>query len=322
MPDYIFKTYLADGREYFLYGETGDSRTPLTKKDFPFPESLLRLLYLDIWAYDGQIKRFDKLLRELYRTREESCARQLLPLLDELADSHIYFQLLRLEWRARLREARRRNYENILDLLPHKEITHIPSNVHTMQNQVLGLILEALDMDGRKGSLDKKLEDYYAQGESDPLKVFHFQPQLVDFERVEGQGFLEVLHPESIYDLIDFSVRECLKREIKMRMCKNCGHWFALTGRPNAEYCEVTRDSKGRTCKEIGAIALWNRNKSGDEVFKVYRREYKKRFAWIKARRIDPAVFYEWSARAREKKDACERGELTLEEFQAWLKQS
>ena len=85
MPDYIFKTYLADGREYFLYGETGDSRTPLTKKDFPFPESLLRLLYLDIWDYDGQIKRFDKLLRELYRTREESCARQLLPLLDELA---------------------------------------------------------------------------------------------------------------------------------------------------------------------------------------------------------------------------------------------
>ena len=39
-------------------------------------------------------------------------------------------------------------------------------------------------------------------------------------------------------------------------------------------------------------------------------------------KRIDPAVFYEWSARAREKKDACERGELTLEEFQAWLKQS
>ena len=33
-------------------------------------------------------------------------------------------------------------------------------------------------------------------------------------------------------------------------------------------------------------------------------------------------MFYEWSAKAREKKDACERGELTLEEFQAWLKRS
>ena len=322
MPNYIFKMYLAAGREHFLYGEIGNSPSQLTKKDFPFPESLLRLLYLDIWAYDGQIKQFDKLLMELYRTREEKYARHLLPLLDELAELHIYFQQLRLDWRVRLKEARRRNYENILDLLPHKEITHIPSNIHAIQNQVLGLIQKALDIDGRKGSLEQKLADYYAQGERDPLKVFHFRPQLVDFERVEGHGFVEVLRPGSIYDLIDFSVRECIKREIKMRMCKNCGHWFALTGRTNAEYCEVTRDSKGRTCKEIGAIALWNKNKSEDEVFKIYRREYKKRFAWIKAKRIDPAVFYEWSARAREKKDACERSELTLEEFQAWLKLS
>ena len=136
----------------------GDGRIQPAKKDFSFPESLLRLLYLDIWAYEGQIKQFDKLLMELYRTREEKCARQLLPLLDELAELHIYFQLLRLDWRARLKEAQRRNYENILDLPPHKEITHIPSSIHAIQNQVLGLIQKALDMDGRKGSLEKKLE--------------------------------------------------------------------------------------------------------------------------------------------------------------------
>ena len=141
---------------------------------------------------------------------------------------------------------------------------------------LLGLIQKALDMDGRKGSLEKKLEDYYAREEREPLKVFHFRPQLMDFERVEGQRFVEVLCPRNIYDLIDFSVRECLKQEIKMRVCKNCGHWFAITGRTNAEYCEVTRDSKGRTCKEIGAIALWNKNKSENEIFKVYRREHKK----------------------------------------------
>ena len=259
---------------------------------------------------------------ELYCTREEKCARLLLTLLDEQTELHIYFQLLRLDWRVRLQEARRRNYENILDLLPHKEITHIPSSIHSIQNQVLGLIQKALDMDGCKGSLEKRLEDYYAREEREPLKVFRFHPQLMDFELGVSQRFVEVLRPRNIYDLIDFSVRKRLKQEIKMRVCKNCGHWFALTGRTNAEYCEVTRDSKERTCKEIGAIALWNKNKSEDEVFKIYHREYKKRFAWIKAKRIDPAVFYEWSAEAREKKDACGRGELALEEFQAWLKLS
>ena len=34
MPDYIFKTYLADGREHFLYGEMGNGRIQLTKKAF------------------------------------------------------------------------------------------------------------------------------------------------------------------------------------------------------------------------------------------------------------------------------------------------
>ena len=140
--------------------------------------------------------------------------------------------------------------------------------------------------------------------------MFRFQPQLMDFEQAEGHGFVEVLCPRSIYDLIDFSVRECIKQEIKMRVCKNCGHWFALTGRTNAEYCEVTRDSKGRTCKEIGAIALWNKNKSEDEVFKIYRREYKKRFAWIKAKRIDPAVFSSGAPRLGRKKTPVSEGNL------------
>ena len=67
-----------------------------------------------------------------------------------------------------------------------------------------------------QASLEQKLADYYAREEREPLKVFHFRPQLMDFERAEGQGFVEVLRPRSIYDLIDFSVRECIKREIKM----------------------------------------------------------------------------------------------------------
>ena len=76
---------------------------------------------------------------------------------------------------------------------------------------------------------------------------------------------------------------------------------------------------KGRTCKEIGAIALWNKNKSEDEVFKIYRREYKKRFAWIKAGRITDEQFYAWSEQAREMKKKCDREVITLEEFKDWL---
>ena len=52
MPDYIFKTYILGGREYFVYGERYapfEQTNVVKEKDFPFLESLLELLYLDIW---------------------------------------------------------------------------------------------------------------------------------------------------------------------------------------------------------------------------------------------------------------------------------
>ena len=51
MPDYIFKTYILGGREYFVYGERYapfEHTNEVKEKDFPFLESLLRFIYLDI----------------------------------------------------------------------------------------------------------------------------------------------------------------------------------------------------------------------------------------------------------------------------------
>ena len=59
-----------------------------------------------------------------------------------------------------------------------------------------------------------------------------------------------------VYDLIDYHLRECIKREVKMRVCKNCGRYFALTGRTNTENVSRPFDEKGRTCREVGASAL------------------------------------------------------------------
>ena len=95
-----------------------------------------------------------------------------------------------------------------------------------------------------------------------------------------------------------------------------------MTGHGGIEYCDRPFDEKGRTCKEIGAFRVWEKSKSGDEVFKVYRREYKKRFAWIKSGRLTQEEFYAWSEKAREKKAECESGKTTLEEFGRWLGES
>ena len=68
-----------------------------------------------------------------------------------------------------------------------------------------------------------------------------------------------------------------------------------MTGKASTEYCDRICDSKGRTCREMGAINTWTQRKQGDEVFKEYRREYKKRFARINAGRLTKSAFYAWS---------------------------
>lgn len=108
----------------------------------------------------------------------------------------------------------------------------------------------------------------------------------------------------------------------QMRVCKNCGRLFAMTGHSGTEYCDRPADEKGCTCKEIGAFRFWEKSKSGDEVFKVDRQEYKKRFAWIRAGKITKDEFYVWSVRAREKKAECEEDKITVEAFSQWLKES
>ena len=67
----------------------------------------------------------------------------------------------------------------------------------------------------------------------------------------------------------------------------------------------------------MGAGLTWERRSKEDQPFMAYRKEYKKRFA-----RITNDEFLAWGERAREKKNECDKGIITLEEFKEWLENS
>lgn len=321
MHNYIFRTYIDGGREYYEYTDAAD-REQTIKKDFPFPESLMSLLYMDIWELEPITKRMDKALLAFYQSGAKDDLQVVAAGLDELASRHVYFELLRLDWLERLDMVDSTAPRDFQDLLPHKKISHLCSSIDTMQKQIKGLIAQVLDMDGEKKSVSEKMVAYYSAEGGDTLNTFQFQPQTMNFEVIDRKIFAEVLYPRDIYDLIDFHVRECVKREVKMRVCKNCLRYFAVTGKASTEYCGRVCDSKGRTCREMGAINTWTQRKQGDEVFKEYRREYKKRFARINAGKLTKSAFYAWSEEARRKKEDCDGGVISPEEFSRWLKES
>ena len=321
MQNYIFKTYIDGGREYYEYTDAAD-RAQTIKKDFPFPESLMSLLYMDIWELEPITRKMDKALLSFYQSKDYNELKIVVAGLKELAPRHICFELLRLDWLERLDMVESTAPGDFQDLLPHKKLSHLCSSIDTMQKQIKGLIAQVLDMDGEKRSISEKMVAYYNAEGGDTLNTFQFQPQTMSFEVIDRKIFAEVLYPKDIYDLIDFHVRECVKREVKMRVCKNCLRYFAVTGKASTEYCGRVCDSKGRTCREMGAINTWTQRKQGDEMFKEYRREYKKRFARINAGKLTKSVFYAWSEEARKKKEDCDNGTITPEDFSRWLKES
>ena len=113
--------------------------------------------------------------------------------------------------------------------------------------------------------------------------MFPFRPISVSIEPTDEGTCVPVLYARHIPDIIDFSLRSCVERNITVRRCKNCGRYFAQTGRVSAEYCDRPVPRGQQKCREIGAFQQWTLKQSDDPVFKAYRREYKRRFAWIKA---------------------------------------
>ena len=309
---YTFKVYISDGKENFEYGNGEESQ----KISLPFSQSLLDLLYLDIWSYGTIFEDMGNAIRKLYQTKDEEWAEKINRELSAIRKEHIYFEFLYLDWCNRLDQAKEKGYNDIVDLLPYKKITHTPSNIASMQDQIKTLFSNVLDIISSDEPIQKKMVNYYAEKGND---TFRFMQQSSNFEVVDNQTFTEVLYPNDIYDIIDFFVRSCVKREQRFRVCKNCGKYFALSGYINTEYCDRPYDSAGRTCKEIGAITVWQKKKLENPALSAFSKEYKRRFAWIRYGKITKEDFYDRAVKARGMRDKCMDGKIDLNEFLEWM---
>ena len=93
---------------------------------------------------------------------------------------------------------------------------------------------ESWNIDGEKKSVSEKMVEYYNASGGDTLTTFQFRPHPMNFEVIDCKTFTEVLYPRSIYDLIDYADRECVKRKVKLRISKTVDailfHWTHQRG--------------------------------------------------------------------------------------------
>lgn len=243
--------------------------------------------------------------------------------LGALAEMHSFFRVLSAKW-FYLHSVGFGNTEAVVsDALD--ELRALPEELPLYQKQIQRFFELILDIDKAGREPSRQVMRYYHFDQPDQPsapELFPFRLLTTRFKPVDGDTCAPVLYANTVADMISFSLQTCVERNITVRRCKNCGRYFAQTGRVSAEYCDRTPLDGQSSCRAMGAFQQWTLKQADDPVFKVYRREYKRRFAWIKAGRISDSEFYAWSEQAREQKKRCDEGSITAEEFQRWLKES
>lgn len=118
----------------------------------------MRFTYLDIWPMECLFEEMDKALLNFYRKRDFDPQRVVMSTLEEYAKKHIYFEFLRLDWQARFRYTERQP-DDVQEILPHKQLRHIPSDLDTLQKQIMRLFQDVLDIDDvKKKPVQEKLQ--------------------------------------------------------------------------------------------------------------------------------------------------------------------
>ena len=317
------KMYFSEKRELFQCDASGIQGVPSVDREFPFLESLLTFLEMDCGELTPILQRIADRWGRLITEFDRDAGTEAMVELGQLKSRHIYLELLYVRWYDRFsRMGIYGDRGSAEDEQMLAELRDLPEQLLLYQKQVQRFFDLVLDVDSAgRDPQQQAAKNYLHDSPRDP-SLFRFRPIPLSFEPVEPGRCSPVLYSASIPDMIDYSLRSCVERGITVRRCKNCGRYFPQTGRVSAEYCERPVPKGQQTCREAGAFQQWTKKQSDDPVFKAYRKEYKKRFAWIKAGRISDTDFYAWSEQAREMKKKCGRDVITLEEYVEWLKNS
>ena len=132
---------------------------------------------------------------------------------------------------------------------------------------------------------------------------------------------VELYEVDAIDDLLRFEFIKMVERDIFIKKCRNCGHFFMPKRRADAEYCERIIEGSQRKCSEIGATLRYERKVAENPILEAYSKAYKRFNSRTRAKKMTQGEFLAWSEQARKLRDECMAGQLPFDEFAAWLEQ-
>ena len=212
MQNIKFKTCIIDGQERYAFATIDENGQMTEMPAQMFPESLLSFMDIDMSRVSELFSAMNDCIISLPDIADTKYLDKLLYILEALAQQHIYFELFRLDWTGRIRQAQSANV--VKSQWRKCKVRNMPKVLKGIQHQAKELFVNALDYDRGNGTVLEKAVSYYKMMDG---AAFSFRPQFMHFELWDDSAFAEVLYPESICGLISYHLQECVKRELRKR---------------------------------------------------------------------------------------------------------
>lgn len=177
------------------------------------------------------------------------------------------------------------------------------------------------------GVMREEMEQEEDESVGNIIEVFgHWMGiQNIEYRLANIEGRLSSLYTiKDSISLFAFELAHSVQKDINFKKCKNCGNYFALSGRSDAVYCSyIDPKHTGRRCREIGAqITRANKEKS-DIITREYRKVYMRLNMQKKRHPGNIEVNRRFDRLTDEMKSwrkKLENGSTTTEQFLDWLK--
>ena len=158
---------------------------------------------------------------------------------------------------------------------------------------------------------------------SAPLPIRNLQYEMMPAESEQDVktsfDIVMVLLPKTAEEVWNYLLANYVHYGLRFKRCENCKRFFATTGRGNPKFCERLIPGMGKSCRQVMPKLNFNSKGEKDPAVWLYNRAYKTMYSRVTVGTFPKESFKEWSKRARTARDQCSRGEMSAEDYSAWL---
>ena len=120
----------------------------------------------------------------------------------------------------------------------------------------------------------------------------------------DGNTMAERWTVSCLRDFLYLELGKAIEHGNAPRQCRLCGHWFLHEQGNKTVYCgRVAPGETEKTCREVGARAVFENKIRAEETWRLYKRAYKKYYARVMKGNMSREEFNAWVEHAAARRD-------------------